>query len=76
MLFLTTDGYSDQNGAGGRRFGAERFKALLGSVASLPPDAQRQALLGELDAHQGPERQRDDITVVGFRVPPRGAGSP
>lgn len=72
MLYLTTDGFSDQNGAGGKRFGAERFKALLRSVSPLPAERQREALLAELDAHQGAERQRDDITIVGFRVPPPG----
>ena len=68
MLYLTTDGFADQNGTTGKRFGAERFKALLGAVAGGPPEEQREAILRELDAHQGTERQRDDITIVGVRL--------
>lgn len=74
MLYLTTDGYADQNGASGKRVGAERFRSLLRDVAGLPPAEQREALLASLDAHQGAEKQRDDITIVGVRVlPGRGA---
>jgi serine phosphatase RsbU (regulator of sigma subunit) len=74
MVYLTTDGYADQNGSSGRRFGAERFRTLLRSVAGLSPSRQREALLATLDGHQGDEKQRDDITIVGVRVlPGRGA---
>jgi serine phosphatase RsbU (regulator of sigma subunit) len=72
MLYLTTDGYSDQNGDDGRRFGAERFKALLRSIAPMPPTTQQATLVSDLVAHQGSERQRDDITIVGVRLPSGG----
>jgi len=68
MLYLTTDGFADQNGASGKRFGSERLNGLLRTVASMPTSEQRQKLLSELEEHQREEKQRDDITIVGFRV--------
>ncbi|MCG3192778.1 MAG: SpoIIE family protein phosphatase [Thermoanaerobaculia bacterium] len=75
MIYLTTDGYSDQNGTTGKRFGAEPFKTLLRSIAKGPAADQRQRLELALDTHQGTEKQRDDITVVGVRIQP-GKGTP
>jgi serine phosphatase RsbU (regulator of sigma subunit)/streptogramin lyase len=68
VLYLTTDGFIDQNDPGNKRYGSRRFKALLQHCAGLSLSEQREALLAELDSHQGKEEQRDDITVVGLRM--------
>lgn len=68
MVYLTTDGFADQAGPAGKRLGSERLRSLLRQVASRPAAEQQRLLLAALDEHQGEERQRDDITLVGLRV--------
>ncbi len=68
MLYLTSDGYIDQQDAGDQRFGSKRLKQLLELVAPHPTKKQEDTLLAELQNHQGPEEQRDDITIFGIKV--------
>jgi serine phosphatase RsbU (regulator of sigma subunit) len=72
MLYLTTDGFGDQSNPSGKKFGSERLKGLLRTIASKEPSAQQLELESELDKHQGEEKQRDDITIVGVRILPPG----
>lgn len=68
--YLTTDGLLDQaGGPAGFGFGAGRFAALLARLADLPPPAQLEALRRALHEHQGERAQRDDLAVLGFRIP-------
>lgn len=66
---LVTDGLLDQ--AGGERghgFGSRRFQTLLQANAHLSLHQQAQALEAALAEYQGENAQRDDITVLSFRV--------
>ncbi|HBG21529.1 MAG TPA: signal protein [Desulfobulbaceae bacterium] len=68
-FYLTSDGILDQ--AGGQQgwgFGRRRFGRLIGSIAGLRAMEQEAAIQQELARYQGTYPQRDDITVVGFRV--------
>ncbi len=67
-LYLTTDGFADQQNSKNRRYGSRRLKAFLQSGSELEMQEQEKALAQELARHQGKEEQRDDITVVGVRV--------
>ncbi len=67
-LYLTTDGFADQQNSNNRRYGSRRLKIFLQSVSELSMQEQREALVQELASHQGIEEQRDDITVVGVKV--------
>ncbi len=68
-FYLTTDGLLDQaGGPKGWGFGRRRFGRLIGSIAELGAAEQEAALQQELARYQGTTPQRDDITVVGFRV--------
>ncbi len=67
-LYLTTDGFADQQNSKNRRYGSRRLKAFLQSVSELEMQEQEKALAQELARHQGKEEQRDDITVVGVKV--------
>ncbi|QTF93913.1 biofilm regulation protein phosphatase SiaA [Halomonas sp. BM-2019] len=80
---LCSDGFLDQ--AGGRHgfgFGNPRFEALLPTQAQRPLEEQMAAYEAALRAHQGDLPQRDDITLLAFRIeplapdphPPREAG--
>jgi len=70
--YLATDGFLDQGGgAHGYGYGKRRFAALLGETAALPVADQEAALRRALDEYRGARPQRDDITVLGFRIPDR-----
>ncbi len=67
-LYLTTDGFADQQNSKNRRYGSRRLKTFLQSVFELEMQEQEKVLAQELTRHQGREEQRDDITVMGVRV--------
>lgn len=68
-LYMATDGYGDQSGEVSPKFGTRRFKEFLKSISYLSMEDQYVALIHELKNHQGAEPQRDDITVIGIRIP-------
>ena len=66
---LTTDGLLDL--AGGPRgfgFGSNRFAQLVSSCATLAPPEQLARIDSALAQWRGQRPQRDDITVIGFRL--------
>jgi len=68
-FYLLTDGITDQ--AGGEKgfgFGRRRLLETIREYGDLPLLEQRQKLLDRIAAHQGSHPQRDDITMIGFRV--------
>jgi serine phosphatase RsbU (regulator of sigma subunit) len=69
MLYLTTDGFADQNDPRNKRYGSSRLKNLLQGIAHMSTQEQKVAILTELKKHQADMEQRDDITVVGLRIP-------
>ena len=67
--YLVTDGYLDQaGGEHGFGFGHSRFAELLRQHAALAPAEQREAFLRSMRNYQGDYPQRDDVTVMCFRV--------
>jgi serine phosphatase RsbU (regulator of sigma subunit) len=70
---LCSDGFLDQaGGSDGFGFGNRRFQALLLAQASRPLEEQMAAFEAALRAHQGDLPQRDDITLLAFRLEPEG----
>lgn len=69
MLYLTTDGFADTPSPKRKSFGSKRFENLLKKVAHLPLADQHQEFIRTKDAYQQQEAQRDDITVLGIRLP-------
>jgi len=69
MIYLTTDGYADQPDGKGHKYGIRNFKNLLERVASLPVKEQEAILASELTSFRVNAEQRDDITVIGVRLP-------
>jgi len=66
---LCSDGFLDQaGGSDGFGFGKRRFEALLISQASHSLEAQMAAYEAALRHHQGDLPQRDDITLLAFRL--------
>ncbi|MFO7939584.1 MAG: tetratricopeptide repeat protein [Bacteroidales bacterium] len=69
MIYLFSDGYSDQfGGPSGRKFRLSPFRELLQSVAMLPVASQKAILQHELAKWQGAHEQIDDILVMGLRL--------
>jgi len=69
MVYLYTDGYSDQFGQEtGRRLGHRRFRELIMDYAFLPMAQQKELLEIFLRQYQGSLPQTDDITVMGLRL--------
>ncbi len=68
LIYLTTDGYIDQNNKERKRFGSKKLEKLLNNIANKTLVEQKQILEIELDNWQGTESQRDDITVIGIKL--------
>ncbi|MBM7865944.1 SpoIIE family protein phosphatase [Heliobacterium gestii] len=81
FLYLTTDGYLDQNGGvQDYSFGKRRFKNLIAGLSGVALPAQQEIFTQTLSDYMGEEAQRDDITVLVFTpraardVSPKGGG--
>jgi serine phosphatase RsbU (regulator of sigma subunit) len=67
--YLATDGVFDQSGGDdGFGLGSERFERWLLDHATKPLHQQHQAFKESLAAFMGDHPQRDDITILSFRV--------
>lgn len=67
-LYITTDGFIDQNNPERVRFGSSRFEKLLTEAAMLPLNEQKAFMDTSLLEFQQEEEQRDDISVLGIRL--------
>ena len=69
MFYFATDGYVHQVGeATGLPFTRNKFEDIIRDVTQNPIDEQRVIFENRLKEHQGKETQRDDVTVLGFRI--------
>ena len=67
--YMATDGYLDQAGGElGFGFGNSRFAELLREHARLPMEQQVSALERAIEHYRGDHQQRDDITILSFRI--------
>jgi serine phosphatase RsbU (regulator of sigma subunit)/ligand-binding sensor domain-containing protein len=67
-LYLTTDGYIDQNNPNGEKIGTLRFLEIMNQISDKSLAEQHLYLVGYLDKFQQTTEQRDDITIIGIRV--------
>ncbi|AFM04965.1 serine phosphatase RsbU, regulator of sigma subunit [Bernardetia litoralis DSM 6794] len=67
-IYLTTDGFADQSNPKGEKFGTHNLIKLIEKNLSLSMQEQGNQIEDTLNIHQGKIEQRDDITVLGFRV--------
>ena len=66
-FYMTTDGLIEQiGGTQGGSFGRKRFVEVLTKSQARAMREQQEALMAALGQHQGEERRRDDVTVLGF----------
>ena len=67
-VYLTTDGYIDQNNSLRKRFGTKRLKNKLSQITNKTLQEQKLFLETELIHWQGKEEQRDDIALIGIKL--------
>jgi serine phosphatase RsbU (regulator of sigma subunit) len=67
-LYLSTDGFTDQNNDHRRKLGRSRLHEVLTQNGHLPMHLQGHVLSELLETHRGSQSLRDDITFVGVRV--------
>jgi serine phosphatase RsbU (regulator of sigma subunit) len=68
MIYLTSDGFSDQPNRDIKKYGSKKLKGFLIKLAQFPVEQQKKYMLEELRAYRGEEKQRDDITIFGIRL--------
>ncbi len=68
MIYMASDGYSDQNDQNRSSFSERRFMGMLSIIQEKTLSEQKSFLEEALDAHIAGTEQRDDILVVGMRV--------
>ncbi len=68
ILYLSTDGFIDQNAKDRRRIGTPRMLKLLKEIKNERMEVQKERLLGLLNKYLDGTSQRDDITTLGIRL--------
>lgn len=68
MIYLSTDGITDQNNSDRKRLGTDRLLDTLRKMAPLSVAEQETILTETLSQFQGTEQQRDDITFMGVKI--------
>jgi serine phosphatase RsbU (regulator of sigma subunit) len=73
--YMTTDGlFSIVGGERNLPFGKSRFRRFIQDHHALPFAAQKDALNQLMTEYRGTQPPRDDITILGFRLPETGSG--
>jgi len=68
ILYLSSDGFIDQNNQERKKFSSKAFAELLDQIRQSPLESQQAQLLQALRNHQQDEHQRDDITIIGIQL--------
>ncbi|MCX7605864.1 MAG: SpoIIE family protein phosphatase [Bacteroidia bacterium] len=69
MLYLFSDGFTDQLNPEGKRYQLRKFYEFFELVADQPAKQQGLLLEAELQRWMGGARQTDDILILGLRIP-------
>ena len=67
-LYLTTDGFADQNSPQAERIGSHNLKLFLNTLLGKDMATQQDVLIDFLEAHRQGAEQRDDITFWGVKL--------
>ena len=68
MIYMFSDGFTDQNASNRMKYGRDKFVNLLKEIAHKETHEQNVLLNKELEEYKEKEDQRDDITVMGLRL--------
>lgn len=68
VLYMFSDGFTDQLNDDDRKFSIAQLKNLLAEIYRLPLAKQKRLLLDAHDKHKGSREQIDDITFIGLAI--------
>ena len=68
LIYLTSDGFVDQNNSQRKKFGTKNLLKLLKNVAELRIEAQKSQIESALMNYKEDTKQRDDITILGIKL--------
>ena len=68
LIYLTTDGYQDQNGPGVIRIGIKGVVELIDKYKHLPLHVQKENFESFMNNHQQHYMQRDDMTIIALQI--------
>ena len=68
IIYLSTDGYGDQNNLERKRIGNKAFTNILSNIYEFDMEQQKKLLEEFLKDWMNTAEQRDDITVVGIKL--------
>ncbi|WP_299464675.1 SpoIIE family protein phosphatase [uncultured Microscilla sp.] len=68
VLYLSSDGFADQNNQNRKKFGTRSLKTLLAQNKSLALPQQQSLLEQALDEFMQGTEQRDDILLIGIKL--------
>jgi serine phosphatase RsbU (regulator of sigma subunit)/HAMP domain-containing protein len=71
-IYLTSDGFQDQNNPKNKSYSSKQLKNFLYSISDKNISLQCKLLSDELSKHADGEPNRDDITILSFKLNPRG----
>lgn len=67
-IYLHTDGFTDQIGLEGFKFGSTKLRDILIQNIELNMEQQKKLLVKALKNWQADELQRDDMTIIGLKI--------
>ncbi|PIY09109.1 MAG: hypothetical protein COZ18_08780 [Flexibacter sp. CG_4_10_14_3_um_filter_32_15] len=67
-LYLTTDGFADQNSPQAERIGSHNLKLFISTILDKDMATQQDLVIDFLEAHRQGAEQRDDITFWGVKL--------
>ena len=67
QLYITTDGYPDQEGESHTRLSKERFLNLIQTIKLQPMDKQKEDIIKMFKEFKDTYEQSDDVTVLGLK---------
>jgi serine phosphatase RsbU (regulator of sigma subunit) len=68
MLYLFSDGYTDQNDLHRKKFSEEKLKRLFEKIASMPCSQQEKVIAEIMNKYMEGTEQRDDMMIIGVRI--------
>jgi len=68
VVYMFSDGFSDQLGSSGGKFLSKNFKSLLSRISHLEMEEIKNIIYKTHVEWSGEEEQVDDILVTGFRI--------
>lgn len=67
-IYITTDGYADQNNHDNKKIGSKNLKELLIKISSKKGNEQAEILRNKFIKFSAGETQRDDVAILGIRI--------